>query len=180
MFASPHTLTAGSKCIQLPRSSTRFDRPYAHLKLLTRVRPGPWGASFEGKILAPGALLADRDLGPHPVVLECVGPQGPGRPGRQREMLWILWRYDRVREEWVELARAQAVASEWTLALKGPALRALNPQPPLIDVLGQARHLADEIMERIDETLLPEGEDLQTMALATVYDQLAGRIAAHL
>ena len=56
--------------IHLPRTSGRQARDYAHLKLLTRVRAsGAFASSFEGLILAPGALIAIERLGDNPVIL---------------------------------------------------------------------------------------------------------------
>jgi hypothetical protein len=174
---SPAVSLQSKKFIRLPCSSTRAQRPYAHLKLLTAVRPGCYSVAFEGEILAPGALIDVNRLPVPAVVLECAGPMGEGHGHRRREVLWILWLYDWPEGEWVELARAAAVNWEWTLTLREPAIRALHPRPDLIDVLDRGRAVAGAIMDAINRRVEDEIEPVRANALNAVYDQIASRLA---
>jgi hypothetical protein len=167
------------RLIQLPRTSSRSQRRLAHLKLLSAVRPLEFSCAFEGRIYPPGGLLPEEKLGPCPVVLECVGPVGDARPGRLREVQWILWRYDWQRAEWREIARAQSRDASWTLALREPAIRAMNPKPELVDVLRKGMDIATEIIESIDRRIEhSELEAVRPIVLDAVYNQVAARIAA--
>jgi hypothetical protein len=161
--------------IQLPRSSTRLQKAYAHVKVLSEVRlDAPYNMGFVGKIHAPGAVVPLEELGARGVVLECVGPEKPAR-GRQTPVTWILWRW--VEGKWQELARTAAIGWEWSLTLKEPAYRALYPKPEFYDVLSRGREVASELMVRIEERLNPEPKDVRTGVYASLYDQVAGRIA---
>jgi hypothetical protein len=164
--------------VQLPRSSTRLEKRWAHLKLITAIRPIEASCAFEGKIYPPGGLIPIEAMGERPVLLECAGPVGRGRRGRLRELLWILWEYDWESEEWRELARAQARDSSWAMALREPALRAMQKErAELVDLIDRGQKLAAEIMESIDIRIEPERESVRAGALNSVYDQVAGRLA---
>ncbi len=166
------------KWIQLPRSSTRLQKPLAHVKLLTGIRTSnAFNADFEGKIYAPGSRIDRSELPPLPVLLECVGAIGtPGR-GKKREILWVLWRLDQGMDAWVEIARAQSLNWEWALVLRQPAINAMNP-PKLIDVLQRGRELAEQAIRALDLSLELENADVRVNMLSAVYDQVAGRLAA--
>ncbi len=165
--------------IPLPCTSTRSSYPYAHVKLLTRIgRMELAGAAFEGRILPPGKNLPAEELGKNPVALECAGPVGQPRIGRRRPVLWILWRYDWDASQWKEIARSTAVGWEWSLVLYEPAVRLLYPKPEQVDAVSRGRDLANALIDAIDERILHEAEPVKFAALTSVYDQVAGRIAA--
>ena len=170
-----HSLST-PRSIKLPRTSTRVQSGYAHLKLLKSVRRDQYSsASFEGDIFRPGDNVPVETLGPNPVVLECVGMVGKGQ---YRDCLWILWRYDWRRSEWAEIARAQSRDASWSLALREPALAALaGPKPKLFDITDRSQALAQTIMSQIDGTLGSEPDDVRLLAVDAVYNQLAGRLA---
>ncbi len=178
----PQPTVASDIRIRLPFTSNRNQKPFAHLKLLTEVSPctlgGPFSADFKGKIYAPGAVLDAEELPDPAVVLECVGPIGLAKSGKQREILWVLWRYERKLEEWIEIARAQSDNTDWSLALREPALRALHPRPELVDVTKKTVQIAERIMQVVDSEMDNEADrKVKLKVLNSVYDQVAGRIA---
>jgi hypothetical protein len=166
------------KRIQLPRNSTRVQRQYVYIKIIESIKPEAWGAvAFDGKILAPGAVV-DLDPLPRPlVVIECIGPLGIHQRGKHRDYGYILWRYDFSLFEWQEIARAQAKDWSWTVAMKEPALRALHPRPELVDIVKRSRDLVDELLVSIDQKLVLEKPDVRKTVLDSLYERVAGRIA---
>jgi hypothetical protein len=137
-----------------------------------------WGGySFEGQLLRPGSSHPIEEIPEPGVLLECAGPVGSGWGHRRRDVLYILWRFDRRRCEWREIARALAVTRDWTLDLGPIAQRELSsPRPVLIDpALAAGRvmaALAGEI-ELVDR-------QAQRLILLAVYDRVAGSLAAAL
>src|SRR5581483_3862932 len=93
------------KRVALPRTSTRLQAPQSYVKVITGMKTEAWGATgFEGKIYSPGQVV-DLDALPRPAVaIECAGPIGIYQRGKHRETLYILWRFDVDRGEWVEIA----------------------------------------------------------------------------
>ena len=162
------------RIVRLPQSSVRTQKQFAHLKLLNRIHPLESPIAFEGKLLAPGANISVEDLPEHPVIIECVGPVGTGM---RREILWILWAWDWPREEWHELARSQSVNSDWTLALREPAIRALHPERELQNTTAHWQSVSSAIMQSVDGQLELEVPEVKLYVLHAVYDQVAGRIA---
>jgi hypothetical protein len=144
--------------------------------VLSEVRlDAPLNTGMEGRIYPPGAVVPLEQLGERPVVLECVGPENP-MPRRRTAITWILWAW---RDgEWRELARTAAMGAEWAEVLRRPAFRALHPDPGLVDVIRYSREAAEKIMETIDERMNPEPARVKGSILATIYDRIAGRIAA--
>ena len=116
------------------------------------------------------------DLGERPVLLEFAGPQGNWKR-RERESLWILWRFDSAARDWREIARASAFGPEWAVILRGPAIKALQPevQP---DPTERGREVAAEILQAIDFALSPEVPAVRKAVLCEVYDRMAGCLAA--
>lgn len=174
MASSP--AAAPPQSVRLPCSSTRLQKPLAHLKLLSAVKSLPSIVLFEGRIFAPGAVIDRAELGEHPVVLECVGYLSPPNQ-RPREVGFILWRWDQGREQWIEIARAQSATWEWALVLRAPAIAAMTPRPELYDVAERSGDLAGSIVQSMDGLLASEKSDVQLAALSQVYDQVGGRMA---
>src|ERR1035441_6601687 len=129
--------------IQLPNTCPENHRRYyTHIRLVTEVSPDAWnGAGFDGRLFPPGSRVAPEDLGACPVLLEYAGPQGTWRQRRQRENLWILWRYDQDLKEWREIARALSFDWHWALILREPAIRALQRSEEHTSELQSLRHL---------------------------------------
>jgi hypothetical protein len=164
--------------VQLPASSSRSQRSYAHCKLISAIHsPNAGNACFDGKVFPPGAVIEARELPEHAVLVECVGPVKPGSGHKRYPVLWILWKYDWQREEWQELCRTMAVSWEWASLFRAPALAALYPRPKLYDLKERGAAVAGELVEQIRTRLESEPEPVQANVLASLYDRLAGRIA---
>lgn len=121
-------------------------------------------------------MVSPEELGAG-VVIECAGHVGTAKRGRQREVLWILWRYEYHSGKWIELVRSQAVTSEWTYAMKDAVIHALHP-PDLFDLIGRSREISGKIVLVLDEQLEGESVDVQLNVLSSLYDQVAGRMAS--
>ena len=116
-------------------------------------------------------------MGENPVALECAGPQGSFRRGKERPTLWILWRWER--GEWWEIARAQALNWAWAVILREPAILALRPtssDPTMADPTRRGREVTEELWRAIDASLIPELPEVRTFVLTSIYDRVAGRI----
>jgi hypothetical protein len=166
--------------IRLPNTCPENKRSYTHCRILTEVRTDAWnGAGFEGPLFRPGAKIPPEDLGEQPVLLEFAGPQGKWRPGKHRENLWILWRYDWDLKAWQEIARAIANDWHWALILRGPAIRALKPKAiEQVDPAERGRAVTDELLHTIDAALVTEPPAVRMVVLSALYDRVAGRIVA--
>ena len=145
--------------IKLPRTAPR-SQAITCIKLIRRIAPSLDAAPvFEGPILRPGANVDSEVLGARPVMLEYAGPAEPARRvgsgwGRGREHLYVLWRYDWGREEWIELGRVRAAGPEWVTALRPLAMAVLAPERPrLIDVSGKSERIAEKVVDVLDEQL---------------------------
>lgn len=174
--ASP---TANHRKIQLPKTSTRLQKDWAHCKVIERIHTDMAGMPFHGKLYAPGAVLEPEELGEDALVMECVGPLGSsydGKGRRRREVERILWRYDFRQEEWIEICRTSAVGSEWAEPMKVAAMEARTRKPELFDLAIRGRDVAAEIMRVVDGNLERETGPVRVSALSSVYDQIGGRI----
>ena len=174
-----HDITKNDKptTIRLPNTSPQNRRQFTHVRMLTRVDPdSQCGVGFNGKLYGAGARVTTADLGAHPVALEFAGPQGPWKC-RARDNLWILWLYSWDTREWREIARASAFGSEWAAILRGPAIKALQPQVQP-DPTERGREVASEILRAIDSALSPEAPAVRKAILSAIYDRMAGRLAA--
>lgn len=168
------------KLIALPNTSPENRRNFTHVRLLTRVSPDAKNAAgFDGRLLPCGRRLPPEELGDHPVVLECAGPQGSFKPGRHRQTLWVLWRYDWPEKAWREIARAMSLDWGWAIILREPAIRALQVSDKsghLPDPVERGREVTEELLQTIDTTLLLEVPEVRTFVLTSIYDRMAGRI----
>src|SRR5437660_46024 len=104
------------RLVYLPNTCPENRKHHTHLKLLTSVDPlAEHNLGFEGRVLWPGTRLAETEISPRSVVLEYAGPQGQWKRGKQRPHLYILWRYDPERRDWIEIAQAQAIDWSWAV-----------------------------------------------------------------
>jgi hypothetical protein len=178
MLCPANPAPAAPTRIQLPRSSTRLQRPHVFVNVLERVKQEEWGAvQFEGRIYTPGQVVDFASLPSPLIAIECAGPVGVHQAKKYRDYLYILWRYDLGIQEWVEVARAQAKDASWTLALREPAIRALHPRPELLDIVARSRGLVDELVAAIDQRLVPEMPEVRRTVLDHLYTRVAGKIA---
>jgi hypothetical protein len=170
--------------ISLPNTSPANRRSgYTHVKILTAVESGAWnGAGFVGRLYPPGARISAAELPGGAIALEYAGPQGTWQQrNREREGLWILWRYDLEAQDWREIARAVSRDWHWAVVLRGPAIRALElaaADPIAADPTVRAQDVAYELLVAIDSALSPELPAVRKAVLSAVYDSMAGRLAA--
>lgn len=168
--------------IRLPNTSPQNRRSFTHVRILTQVSADAWSAAgFEGALYQPGGRIAAEVLGLNPIALEYAGPQGTYKQRREREGLWILWRYDWEAHNWREIVRAVSRDWHWALVLREPAIRALRPltvETPGVDAAARGREVADELLVRIDAALSPELPAVRRAVMCAVYDSMAGRLAA--
>jgi hypothetical protein len=165
--------------IKLPRSAARRGA-LTWSKLLTRVdAKAQNGFGFEGRVLRPGALIGIDELGEPAVLLEYAGFTGAPRRDesgwghRRCADLYILWRYDRARGEWAELARARSVNWEWALDLRPIARRALEgppPEPP------EERTAIARVLSLVDAEIEGAGHQTLLDVMAALHDRLAARV----
>lgn len=158
--------------ILLPQTSFKRGNQLAHVRLLTAVRHskklGQW--LFEGEIHKPGTMLRNPPAGA--VVIECAGAAAPGK---HAGLLWILWQ--RVKDEWIELARSCSKGREWTGDLGPRAASVLNPRPKLFDPVDRVNVIVAEIAAFVDLKLDTEPEGIALGVLLALGDQINGRVA---
>jgi hypothetical protein len=172
-----------SGIVGLPNTSPQNRRSFTHVRIVTRVDADAWnGAGFHGALFQPGARIPTAELPPAAVALEYCGPQGTWRQrNREREFLWILWRYDWEAADWREIARAVSRDWHWALVLRAPAILALGrPAVDLaeVDPVERGQAVTDELLAGIDSAVSLELPAVRMAVLTSIYDSLAGRIVA--
>lgn len=163
---------------RLPRTATRRGA-VCFAKLLDGVdSQAVDGFGFRGKLYRPGEQIPLAELGENPVLLECTEAEGShgDRTRKRWESLYIIWRFDRERGEWVELARAQAHASDWALCLRDAARFALGRVSwSIVPKVGEAATRIRLVLDQVLEGLEPSQRS-QTVAI--LHDEFAARIVA--
>jgi hypothetical protein len=157
--------------IRLPRSSLgRLPRSF--VQVLVEITDEPMGLGFHGPVFAPGTKVPLAVFARRPVALECIG--APQRKGRREPITWILWTWDGF--EWREVSRAAAVNWEWTLDLRAPARRLLDPEDAIGAAVATSRAVADRLMEIIERALAAQPEAVKTGAWSYLRDQAIMRL----
>jgi hypothetical protein len=166
--------------IQLPQTCPQNKHLYTHVGLLTKVTAHARdGAGFECRLYKSGARVPAKELGKRPVLIEAAGPQGQWKPGKHRENLWLLWRYDWERAEWKEIARAVGYGRDWVHVLRDAVICAMRPVAATEVAAGvRGREVAASLLTVIDEAMVLELPAVRVLVLNTIYDGLAGRVAA--
>jgi hypothetical protein len=172
--------------VRIPRTATRRgERSYALLVL--RLGRNRALRNFEGRLFRCGALVEESALwpAPHyprvPLLVEYAGTDGldangkPARGHNRARDIRILWRYDRERGEWDELARILSEGSHWYADLAPIVERELIA--PDIDHVSEARGAAGRLAALIDGTLAELTDEGREHALGFLFDEIAGRIA---
>lgn len=158
--------------VRLPISSTRKSA-IRFAKLLCRVRPAAAnGFQFEGRILRPGGAIPEDELPEPAIVLEGAGSDGSGK--KNSPYLYVLWRYDRAKQDWQEIARAWSESWHWALDLGPIAERALKPCQPVPDV----RAVAERLTKLIDTEMEPLEPRMRAQLASVLHDRFATRIVA--
>jgi len=167
--------------IHLPNTCPANKRDYTHVRLITGVNADAWnGAGFRYRLFKPGAVVEAEDLGEQPVLIEYAGQQGTWKAGKHRESLWVLWRFDADAKDWREIARALAFGPEWAPILRDPAIQAMRPAAATegVNPMVRGREVAASLLTVIDEAMVMELPAVRVMVLNTIYDGMAGRVAA--
>jgi hypothetical protein len=177
--------------VRIPRTAARgvanskTERSYALLVL--RLGRNRALRNFEGRLFRCGALVEESALwpAPHyprvPLLIEYAGRESaaanakPARGHNRARDIRILWRYDRERGEWDELARILSEGSHWYADLAPIVERELVP--PDIDHVSEARAAAGRLAALIDTELGALASEGREHALAFLFDEIAGRIA---
>jgi hypothetical protein len=152
----------------LPRTSTsRNDKGF--LRLLTAVDPhAPPGLQFRGQLLTPGASFDPASLPRPAVLLECAGSvrveEGSGRYCFRH--MWLLWRWNAERGEWIEVVRETSDSAEWTLNFVPIAVRLLRAEGDDLRRADLGRAETERIAELIGEALGQLSRELACFVLA--------------
>ena len=173
-----------SDLVRIPRSGRRSAAGYA--KLLLRVnRAVAHGMSFEGLLLKPGKFIPRRSLWPGseyprtPILLECAGTidPGDGRPStRHWPTLYILWRFDTRKEDWIECARTASESWDWAVDLRETAERLLR-EDNHVPTLVSAERAALKIETLIEAELQHLAPGDRAPAIGMVHETLCRKIA---
>ena len=164
---------------RIPRTATRRGA-VCYAKLLDRVEEAALdGFGFHGRFLKPGdtvpeAELFDRDS--NPVLLEHTEVETARGARKLWESLYILWRYDREKGVWVELARAQGAAWDWAVSLREAARIALGR--PSWKVVPKVADACERIRALLDRELAALEPEQRRQVAASLHDQLAARAVA--
>jgi hypothetical protein len=92
-----------------------------------------------------------------------------------RETLWLLWRFDFPKREWIEAARASARDWTWSVTLRPMARRLLNPEPVEIDCAAIAKRINEDIVRELDQ-LSNESQGVLLSALESHLDARISRL----
>lgn len=173
--------------VAIPRTCPRRqDLTYA--RLLLRVYPlRTMANAFEGVLLKPGAMVDESALWPSPeypeipILLEYAGSDRTGRGHNRSNDVYLLWRYDRARGAWVEIARSVSRGAEWIERIKAVALLELGlpvlPADPADTA--SAAGITDRVLGLLDrelERLCPQDRHL---VMNFVYQEFSARAAAY-
>ena len=173
-MAALNSVARGNLSIQVPCSSDRRHRGQVFVKILASVDlNGKYGFGFEGKLVQPGAWVKTETLPKPLVALECAGPQGAWRKGQERDVLWVLWKWETEFDRWLEICRAQSPNWDWAETIRRPAWRALHPDAGLYDIEERRKTLTEEILGSINTKLKDESRDLRLSVLSSLYDRIA-------
>jgi hypothetical protein len=173
----------------IPRSApSRRERGYACL--IRRVSDNPTAVAFDGKYFRCGAAIDESELSPDeewpstPLLLEYAGLDyaaplqrlASGYGGKRRPLVHILWRYERDRREWRELARASSVDNDWVQHFVAIArvemLRNGRPAAP-VDIAVRA---SVRWIEALDRELSQLENEERVIALGLLYEQITARV----
>lgn len=161
-----------------------------YAKLLLRVYPRRYGQDgkdpFDGQLMKQGAVIEQHELWPSadypstPILLEYAGTdrQLPYRPGRLANSIYILWRYDLVRCEWVEVTRALAKDAGWLVQIVPVAYEEIARNSPPRDAT-YAAAVSRRILDALDNELDRLTIDDRDLVMHFVYEQFTARAVTY-
>jgi hypothetical protein len=110
-----------------------------------------------------------------PILLEHAGMTAPGWGHRRSPQSYILWRYDREKASWVELARAASIEDSWVHTLLPIARRAIEEQASALPALNCSQ-AANTLLQMLDEHLsVARGQEKQQL-LSLLYNGVVHRL----
>jgi hypothetical protein len=174
-YSSKLPAMCGEQC-RIPKTATRRGA-VCYAKLLTRVDArAENGYGFEGELLKPGSRIAESDLAGRTILLECTDIEG-SRDYRGRckwDKLYILWRFERESNSWIEIARTQCHSGEWCEVLREPARIALGKTswgvvPSVAETIIRIRGMLDQELQGLED-------GAKRQVLGELYDQFASRM----
>jgi hypothetical protein len=156
-----------------------------YAQLVSRVYPRRMAFNaFEGTLLKPGALIDEAELWPTPdypvipLLLEYAGNDSSGWGHRRSKDIYLLWRYDCARHEWIELVRCVSEATEWLDHLRPVALMQLARNAPPADP-SSAASISARIIGALDQELERlDGED-RHLVMSFVYQAFSARAVSY-
>jgi hypothetical protein len=171
--------------VTLPYSGHRRSSE-AYCSLILRApRLARYPFDLEQIILRAGKTIPLASLWPTPaapripVLLECtISPRArAGVCPYKGESMYVLWRWQAERREWIEVTRCYSKQGEWFAYLHPAIVRELarSGAQPVEPDLGA---LSQEAAEWLDAHLRDLREDERARMLACVHDLLAARMAA--
>jgi hypothetical protein len=171
--------------IRLPRTALvtpdgRLRRAAASYVLLVRRVPRR-AAVFPGQFFRAGATIDDSALWPspawpaNPLLIEFAGSDGTGRGWRRSPDIHILWRYDRERGVFDEIARLRSFGMEWFHNLVPIVEREIRLRPP--DHGEEAQRAVERLVAALDRESDELADEGRERALAMLYDEIAARLA---
>jgi hypothetical protein len=155
-------------------------RAPAGYALLVRRLPKR-GAIFPGRFFRAGSRVEETELRPSaawpeiPLLIEFAGNDGAGHGWNRAPDVHILWRYDRGRREFEEIARVRSHGAEWFHHLAPIVDREIRRPDP--DHVEEARAASLRLVAALDLELDELADEGQRRALAMLYDQVAARLA---
>jgi hypothetical protein len=146
--------------------------------------------AFDGKHFRCGIAIDDSELWPNdeypqtPLLLEYAGLDyraplerlASGFGGKRRPLVHILWRWERDRGEWRELARVSSVDNDWVAHFVAIARVEIERGGRAVSAGEIALRASVRWIEALDRELNQlEGEE-RAIALGLVYEQVTARV----
>lgn len=172
---------------KVPIPNSRLSRSeMGYAKLLLRVYPRRTNGldPFDGQLLKPGAIVEQAELWPTqeyppvPLLLEYAGSDQSGRGHKRSNSIHILWRFELVRSEWTEVARAVSQGDDWRAYLVPIAFAEISRGAPPRDAT-YAAGVCGRILGALDSELDRLTIDDRNMVMHFVYEQFTARAVTY-
>lgn len=163
--------------IRIPRTTTsRRERTYA--QIVEKVYPHRPYLPFAGPMFRCGALIDEQRLAPDraALLIEFAGSDYSGRGHNRSNDIHVLWRYDRAKGSWIELARTLSQGREWTYRLMPIIEREFKA--PAINYAEVADRVSARVLGVLDEELDELPDEGRERVMSFLYDQFAARLVA--
>jgi hypothetical protein len=165
--------------VSIPRSNpSRSERTYALLVRSARRDVYP----FEGRFFRCGARVNEAALRPTPafpevpLLIEFAGTDRSGWGHNRSNDIHVLWRYDRRRGLFREVARTKSRGPEWRVDLQAVLERELVA--PDLDFAELATEATTRILKVLDRELAELPGDGRVRAMSFLHDEIAARLVA--